>query len=431
MSESIGEQLRQARLGRELTLEQVSKATHIRTHYLEALENGDFRRIPSRVQARGFLRTYASYLSLQPQSLLALLEEGEKQPPLQEALQGQPVEAPASERREPAYEHEGGFYAEIGRMLVERRELLGFSLEDAERHTQIRCHHLEAMESGNFNKLPSPVHARGMLKNYAQFLGLDPEPVLLYYADALQARQAARQAALPKTKPRRRRPLFRFRLLSFISLDFLIGAALTAALAGFVIWGVIQINSSQAQTAPEPTLPSIVDALLQPPEEGDSPVEDATFTPDVDLNNEAPVPPEGEILEEVNEVEGEADEEVALPTVVEGAVQVHIVVRQRAWLRVIVDGEVVLEGRVLPGSAYTFTGQQLVRLLTGNGAALEVFFNQVSLGPLGIYGEVVDRSFTAEGPWTPTPMPTPVVTETPTPSPPVEVIETPGPTPAP
>ncbi|MBE0411447.1 MAG: hypothetical protein IBX69_17120, partial [Anaerolineales bacterium] len=55
-----------------------------------------------------------------------------------------------------------------------------------------------------------------------------------------------------------------------------------------------------------------------------------------------------------------------------------------------------------------------------NGAAIEIHYNQRSLGPMGIYGEVVERVFSSEGAWTPTPSitpsPTPTPTETPTPS---------------
>lgn len=42
------------------------------------------------------------------------------------------------------------------------------------------------MEDGNFDALPSSVQARGMLNNYAAFLNLDVENIMLQYANALQ-----------------------------------------------------------------------------------------------------------------------------------------------------------------------------------------------------------------------------------------------------
>ena len=75
MSETIGQKLRQARQGRNLSLEQAANETYIRQHYLEALERGDFNQLPSKAQARGFLRAYANYLGISPDSLLSELDE--------------------------------------------------------------------------------------------------------------------------------------------------------------------------------------------------------------------------------------------------------------------------------------------------------------------------------------------------------------------
>ena len=86
-------------------------------------------------------------------------------------------------------------------------------------------------------------------------------------------------------------------------------------------------------------------------------------------------------------------------------------------MRVSVDGDVEFEGRVIPGSAYTFAGENQIELLTGNGAALQVFFNETDLGVLGVYGEVVNRVFTTDGLLLPTPTITSTPTITPEPSP--------------
>ena len=57
MSLPIGEKLRQERLARKLSLEQVAQQTRIRLRYLEALEKGELDSLPSLTQARGFIRT--------------------------------------------------------------------------------------------------------------------------------------------------------------------------------------------------------------------------------------------------------------------------------------------------------------------------------------------------------------------------------------
>jgi len=86
MSESIGVALRRARERRQLTLAQVSETTRVRSHYLQALENGDISAMPSAAQARGFLKIYADFLGLDLQTLI---------PPAAEPSQATPAAAPA------------------------------------------------------------------------------------------------------------------------------------------------------------------------------------------------------------------------------------------------------------------------------------------------------------------------------------------------
>jgi cytoskeleton protein RodZ len=60
----IGSSLREARIRRGLELAQVDADTHIRTRYLQALEDDRFELLPGVAYVRGFLRTYADYLGL-------------------------------------------------------------------------------------------------------------------------------------------------------------------------------------------------------------------------------------------------------------------------------------------------------------------------------------------------------------------------------
>jgi cytoskeletal protein RodZ len=75
-AERLGQRLREAREARDLSLEEVERATRIRARFIEALEDGDYA-IMSRVQAQGFLRNYARFLGL---DIELLVEEiaGEK-----------------------------------------------------------------------------------------------------------------------------------------------------------------------------------------------------------------------------------------------------------------------------------------------------------------------------------------------------------------
>jgi len=67
---SIGEQLKNARQERGVSLDQVADETNIARRYLEALESENFSVFPGEPYILGFLRNYADYLGLDPQSLV-------------------------------------------------------------------------------------------------------------------------------------------------------------------------------------------------------------------------------------------------------------------------------------------------------------------------------------------------------------------------
>ncbi len=66
----IGERLRNAREAKGLTLAAAETLTHIRALYLQALEEEQFDRLPATVYTRGYLRTYAATLGLNPDELI-------------------------------------------------------------------------------------------------------------------------------------------------------------------------------------------------------------------------------------------------------------------------------------------------------------------------------------------------------------------------
>src|SRR5665647_3827501 len=63
----------------------------------------------------------------------------------------------------------------FGAKLRETRERQGISLETVETETKIRKLYLTAMEEENFTILPPQVYALGFVKQYANFLKLDPD----------------------------------------------------------------------------------------------------------------------------------------------------------------------------------------------------------------------------------------------------------------
>ncbi|HEY3475759.1 MAG TPA: helix-turn-helix domain-containing protein, partial [Anaerolineales bacterium] len=66
----------------------------------------------------------------------------------------------------------------IGQRLKAEREEQRLTLEKVFEATRIRVQYLQALEADDFSVMPSPVQARGYLRNYAEYLGFDVEQVL-------------------------------------------------------------------------------------------------------------------------------------------------------------------------------------------------------------------------------------------------------------
>jgi hypothetical protein len=63
----------------------------------------------------------------------------------------------------------------ISARLKAARDARGIDLFRVERDTKIRVKFLTALEEGQFSELPAEVYARGFLRNYATYLGMDPD----------------------------------------------------------------------------------------------------------------------------------------------------------------------------------------------------------------------------------------------------------------
>jgi cytoskeleton protein RodZ len=523
-AETIGKRLKKEREYRNLTLEKVEEATHIRTQFLRALETDDFSAMPSPVQARGFLRNYAQYLNLDldqmvdelraahPEAEAEVVFEGEQIESLPEPETSEPEpeaeeleaesatepfwqtwlnrvkreageadEEPASRpepepaataepdtmletdagqgiekeatgedtevesekktgmsflewanirfsRKENATEVEDEqpesepepapepepqsatsaetglssqeIINEIGLQLRLRREMLSLTLDEIERHTRMRAQFMEALEKGNFDELPSPVQTRGMLTNYASFLDLDVDALLLRFADALQARLRERHPETPAQKRRKPDiPESLPALRSYIAGDLVFGIGMVLLLIVFSIWGISRVialqSEQEAEVQAEATGPSISEALIGTPVE--TVISEVTLIPAEDT----PIP-------------GLPAGTVEIPTQNTNAnVQVNIVAVERAFLRVTVDGEEVFNGRTIPGNVYPFDAEQSIEVLTGNGAALRVIYNQRDMGLLGGFGQVASFIYTIDEILIPTPEVPPTATFTP------------------
>jgi len=317
------------------------------------------------------------------------------------------------------------------------RENKGVSLRRAEQDTRIRRKYLQALEDDDLASLPPAVYVKGFVRNYASYLGLDPNEMLGLYRQAVgesapkPARDDDQPAAAPPPQatpamssvPSVRPPTSPLESRSWLSPNLVIGLGvlIVAILAAWFL-----LTSSVYQDLIRPTTPSA--SVVYPTRASTA---TAAIASPTTFSGETPSP-------------------TVIPTI-------EVEVRASAdsygcWLEVLVDGQEDFRGMLQPGANRTWIGRERIAMHVGNAGGVEAIVNGQPQGPLGAPGQVVDVEWTRPGagmppsatpPVTPsptrkpqpsgtptiTPTPTvPVVTSTPTPTRPPTPTGTPFPT---
>ena len=135
----------------------------------------------------------------------------------------------------------------IGEVLRLARINQGLSLEELQRKTDIQLDMLEALESDDFDKLPSPFYARSFLRKYAWAVELDENIVLDAYdsgsmityeeVDVDEIELTGRRRS--NRKKRSLLPLFYFVLFSLSILIFVT----------YYVWNYIQTQPTETASA--------------------------------------------------------------------------------------------------------------------------------------------------------------------------------------
>jgi transcriptional regulator with XRE-family HTH domain len=80
----------------------------------------------------------------------------------------------------------------LGQTLKNAREKRKMTASQAAAATRIKIQHIQAMERDDFSKMAAPMYAKGFIKIYAEYLGLDPAPFIREYVEV----------HMPKERPR-------------------------------------------------------------------------------------------------------------------------------------------------------------------------------------------------------------------------------------
>ncbi|MDD2865900.1 MAG: helix-turn-helix domain-containing protein [Candidatus Omnitrophica bacterium] len=259
-------------------------------------------------------------------------------------------------------------------MLRETRESKGISLEEASRATHIHVNVLKKIEADDFSSIGT-VYAKGFLKIYAEFLGLDKSDIVERFTGAVPASQrtrAVQKVIIPgTTSPSAEKNLFSSALESVVSvikkIDMKIIVIVVLCVVVFwgfrALWRVVARRdarkpAAQVRLSEKPRTVTEKKSVVEPKKKA------------------APAAPEKTVVS------------APVPVVAE---KVVLVVRARAktWLQVKVDGRVVFQSVLARGAAESWTAAKKIEMVIGNAGAVELELNGRILERIGRPGQTL------------------------------------------
>lgn len=260
---------------------------------------------------------------------------------------------------------------EFGEELRRERELREVSREQLAAATKVSLRHLDALESGRFERLPAVVFSKGFVRVIALHLGLDAERATAAFRHvyARWEEDKIKETNGETTSARLRLSQPRRAVSSSTTVRALGIAILLAAITGgaaFVrtrgnVHRVARVNAPVARAESGPA------SLALPPA-----VAAATVALPVDA-----------------------------PAAVSGSARagrtLTLTFKDECWAEVLVDGKVVVRGLFPKGAKREFAGGATFTLTLGNAGVVEVAVDGHSLKPIGGEGEVVKNYVISHG----------------------------------
>lgn len=237
---------------------------------------------------------------------------------------------------------------DIGSQLRQIRTERGITWERIAQQTQIPVRLLQAIENGDLDSLPEPVYIRGLIRQFADFLDLDGGQLASSFPVELSVKS-------PQSYLSWRLPSLQLRPIHLYFLYIIL-----------VVVSVRGISQSLRQAAVEMNAVENQPLALQPP------------------SPPPPTPPPSSVT--VKDA----------PT---NPVVVNIELKDKCWLKVVVDGKTEFEGVLPQGTHRTWVASQQLTVRAGNAGGVLVTFNDEKPKQLGDSGQVEEVTFQVQAPF--------------------------------
>lgn len=278
-----------------------------------------------------------------------------------------------------------------GHVLAAERERQGLSRVEMAQRLHMSPSQVEALENGEYERLPRGPFVRGFVRNYAKALGLDAE-ALVARLDQEAPRQSAPRIIVPSQNIRFD-PLGERLSSPYVKAAGYALVAVALSFAAMYWWLFIRPTPPAAHRAPESAAPV---AVAPPAEPAPAPAP-APENPPATPASAAPSTPEPPKAEPTKTAEApQAAVTNGSPAAAPGESVLAFHFKGESWVEVRdAKGKVLMQRTNPANSDATVTGRPPLRVIVGNAAQVTLRYNDRDF-PLEPHTNVAVARFTLE-----------------------------------
>lgn len=258
--------------------------------------------------------------------------------------------------------------AVFGDTLRQARAHKGVTLKEAEQATRISRHHLLALEEEQFDDLPPLIYQRGIVRNYATYLSLDPNKLLSMF-EVARGGSAEESPLVMPTQP--------MDIPSHWAPNFAIIAFLVVMSAVVFAWMYSAYFAPDGATStPTELMPTVTavegDTIFLPSPTPVPPTPTATPEPTATSTPEPTIAVETASGASLDVVE-EATHETEPTRATSGALTFNfLAVDYLDSLQIVGDGSVLFEGALAAGDSTGYLSADVFQVYVSDPASLEI-----------------------------------------------------------
>ena len=278
----------------------------------------------------------------------------------------------------------------IGDILRRERERQKLSIKDIEQGTSIRALYIEAIENGDYDKLPGNVYTKGFVKNYGNFLKLNGDDLSRQFSEEVSPPIVQTSTVEPNTKGANSQPLPEDQTARIINepipaMNNQIQSDSPEMMVSSPKLAKNNSNNNLIATA-EILIIAVVGGLWYyfTNVEGKEIVQNS---PAQTQSTNANTPT---VSASATTVSASTPDSVTVPS---NVVNLQAKFVGKCWTKVIVDGRVAYEGTAEAGQTLSWQGKDRIVVTAGNAGAVEFIENGSNLGIAGADGDVIEKTF--------------------------------------